>query len=131
MPLHPSRKIYESEIHTQLVSRILGILYWIICTTYLVKESLVVVDYYFEYLLSQDIDMAERIRVVETVFSCLVVIVIAIFLALERIVLMCKVFGREKSLLKPNTCENCQRMKCRRKRLNRVVHVGTAWLKAM
>ena len=59
MPLHPSRKIYESEIYTQLVGWILGILYWIICTTYLVKESLVVVDYYFEYLLSQDVDTAE------------------------------------------------------------------------
>ena len=123
MALHSSRKTCMSEIYAQLVGRALGILYWVICTTYLVKESVAVTDYYLGYLLSQDVDTAEKTQVVETVFSCLLVIVIAIFLALERIVLMCKVFEEERSFLKPYVCINCQRMKYQKKNLNQVFHV--------
>ena len=42
------------------------------------KESLIIVEYYFRYLLSQDASAPEQIQVIETVLSCLVVIVIAI-----------------------------------------------------
>ena len=104
----------------------LGIVYWIINVIYLIKESLVVVEYYFRYLLSQNTSTAEQIQVVETVLSCMVVIVITIFFALERIVLMCITFGQEKSLLKPHICVNCQNRKWQKIRLNQAVHVGTA-----
>ena len=131
MHLQTSRKVFESEIHARLVGRTLGIVYWIINVTYLIKESLVVVEYYFRYLLSQDASTAEQIQVVETVLSCLVVIVITIFFALDTIVLMCMTFGQEKSLLKPHMCANCQNKKWQKTRLNQAVCVGTAWLKPM
>ena len=131
MCLQTSRKVFESEIHARLVGRMLGIVYWIINVTCLIKESLVVAEYYFRYLLSQNASAAEQIQVVETVLSCLVVIVITIFFALERIVLMCMTFGQEKSLFTPHVCANCQNKKWQKKRLNQAVHVGTAWLKLM
>ena len=131
MHLHTSRKVFESEIHARLVGRMLGIVYWIINITYLIKESIIVVEYYFRYLLSQNASTVEQIQVVETVLSCLVVIVITIFFALESMVLMCITFGQEKSLLKPHVCVNCQNRKWQKIRLNQTVHVGTAWLKPM
>ena len=131
MRLQTSRKDFESEIHARLVGRTLGILYWIINITYLIKESLIVVEYYFRYLLSQDTSTMEQIQVVETVLSCLVVVIVNIFLALDTIVLMCITFRQEKSLLKPDICANCQNKKWRKTRLNQAVRVGSAWLKTM
>ena len=87
MCLETSRKVFESEIRARLVGRMLGIVYWIINVTYLIKVSLVVAEYYFRYLLSQNASAMEQIQVAETVLSCLVVIVLTIFCALERIVL--------------------------------------------
>ena len=95
MCLQTSRKVFESEICARLVGRMLGIVYWIINVTYLVKESLIVVEYYFKYLLSWDAGTTEQIQVVEIVLSCLVVVVITIFFALDTIVLMCVTFGQE------------------------------------
>ena len=131
MCLQTSRKVFESEIHARLVGRMLGIVYWIINVTYLIKESLVVVEYYFEYLLSQNDSTAEQIQVVETVLSCLVVVAITIFFALETIMLMCLTFRQEKSLLMPHICANCQNRRWRKARLHQAVCVGTAWLKLM
>ena len=131
MHLQTSRKVFESEIHARLASRMLGIVYWITNVTYLIKESLVVAEYYFRYLLSQNASTAEQIQVVETVLSCLVVVAITILFALETIVLMCRTFRQEKSLLTPHICVNCQNRKWRKTRLNQAVHVGTAWLKLM
>ena len=131
MRLQTFRKVFESEIRATLVGRTLGIVYWIINVTYLIKESLVVAECYFRYLLSQNASAGEQIQVVETVLSCLVVIVITIFFALERIVLMCITLGQEKSLLTPHVCANCQNKKWRKIRLNQAVCVGTAWLKLM
>ena len=105
MHLQTSREVFESEIRARLVGRMLGIVYWIINITYLIKESLIIVEYYFRYLLSQDTSTATQIQVVETVLSCLVVAVITIFFALDTIVLMCITFRQEKSLLKPHLCE--------------------------
>ena len=129
--MQTSRKVFEPEIHARLVGRTLGIVYWIINIIYLIKESLEVAEYYFRYLLSQNTGAAEQIQVVETVLSCLVVIAITIFFALERIVLMCITFRQEKSLLTPHVCANCQNRKWQKIRLNQAVHVGTAWLKLM
>ena len=126
MHLQTSRKVFESEICVRLVGRMLGIVYWIINITYLIKESLVVAEYYFRYLLSQNAGAAEQLHMVETVLSCLVVIVITIFSALERIVLMCIAFGQEKSLLTLHVCANCQNKKWQKIRLNQAVCVGTA-----
>ena len=131
MHLQTSRKVFESEIHARLVGRMLGIVYWIINITYLMKESLIVVEYCFKYLLSQNDSTMEQIQVVETVLSCLVVVVITIFFALETIVLMCITFHQEKSLLTPHICVNCQNKKWQKTRLNQAVCVGTAWLKPM
>ena len=131
MHLQTSRKVFESEIHARLVGRTLGIVYWIINVAYLIKESLIVVEYYFRYLLSQDAGTTAQIQVVETVLSCLVVIVITIFFVLAAIVLMCITFRQEKSLLKPHICANCQNKKWQNIRLNQAVHVGSAWLKIM
>ena len=111
MCLQTSRKVFESEIHARLVGRTLGIVYWIINITYLIKESLVVVEYYFGYLLSQNNSTTEQIQVVEAVLSCLVVVAITIFFALETIVLMCITFCQEKSLLTLHICANCQNRK--------------------
>ena len=106
MCLQTSRKVFESEVHARLVGRMLGIVYWIINVIYLIKESLVVAEYYFRYLLSQNGSAAEQIQVVETVLSSLVVIVITIFFALERIVLMFITFGQEKKLVDtPHLCK--------------------------
>ena len=93
MHLQTSTKVFESKIRARLVGRTLDIVYWIINVTYLIKESLVVTECYFRYLLSQNVSAAEQIHMVETVLSCLVVIAIAIFFALERIVLMYIAFG--------------------------------------
>ena len=131
MHLQTSRKVFESKICARLVGRMLGIVYWIINVTYLIEESLVVVERYFTYLLNQNACAAEQKHMVETVLSCLVVIVIAIFFALDRIVLICIAFGQEKSLLTPHVCVNCQNKKWQKKRLNQAVCVGTAWLKLM
>ena len=131
MCLQTSRKVFESKIHARLVGRTLGIVYWIINITYLIKESLVVAEYYFRYLLSQNTSAVEQLLVVETVLSCLVVIVITIFFVLETIVLMCITFCQEKSLLTPHICVSCQNRKWRKTRLNQAVCVGTAWLKLM
>ena len=131
MHLQTSRKVFESEIRARLVGRMLGIVYWIINVTYLIKESLIIVDYYFRYLLSQDASTVEQVQVVEIVLSCLVVVVITIYFALDTIVLMCITFRQEKSLLKPHICANCQTKKWRKTRLNQAVRVGSAWLKTM
>ena len=131
MRLQTSRKVFESEIHARLVGRTLGIVYWIINVAYLIKESLIVIEYYFRYLLSQDAGTTTQVQVVETVLSCLVVLVIAIFFPLDAIVLMCITFRQEKSLLKPHICANCQNKKWQKIRLNQAVRVGSAWLKIM
>ena len=111
MRLQISRKVFESEVHTRLVGRMLGIVYWIINVTYLIKESSEVVVYYFRYFLSQNDSTAEQIQVVETVLSCLVVVAITVFFALDTTVLLCKTFHQEKSLLTPHICVNCQNKK--------------------
>ena len=131
MHLQTSRKVFESEVCARLVGRMLGIAYWIINIAYLIKESLIVVGYYFRYLLSQDASTTTQVQVVETVLSYLVVIVITIFLALDAIVLMCITFRQEMNLLKPHICANCQNKKWRKIRLNQAVRVGSAWLKIM
>ena len=131
MHLQTSRKVFESEIHARLVGRILGIAYWIINVAYLLKESRIAVEYYFKYLLSQDASDRTQIQVVETILSCLVVIVITIFFALVAIVSMCITFRQEKSLLKPHICANCQNKKWQKIKLNQAVCVGSAWLKVM
>ena len=131
MHLQTSRKVFESEIHARLVGRMLGIVYWIINVTYLIRESLVVIEYYFKYLLSQNDSTAEQIQVVETVLSCLMVIAITIFFALDNVALMCITFRQEKSLLTPHICANCQNKKWQKTNLNQAVHVGTALLKSM
>ena len=130
MCLQTSRKVFESEIRARLVGRTLGIVYWIINVTYLIKESLVVVENYFRYLLSQNNSTTEQIQVVETVLS-LVVVAITIFFVIETIVLMCIAFHWERSLLTPHICVNCQHRKWQKTRLNQAVCVGTAWLKLM
>ena len=131
MRLQTSRKVFESEIHARLVGRMLGIAYWIINIAYLIKESLIVVEYYFRYLLSQDANAATQIQVVETILSCLVVIVITIFFALDAIVSMCITFRQEKNLLKPHICASCQNKKWQKTKLNQAVRVGSEWLKIM
>ena len=131
MRLQTSRKVLESEIRARLVDRMLGIVYWIINVTYLIKESSEVVMYYFKYLLSQNSSTVEQIRVVENVLSCLVVVAITIFFALDTIVLLCRTFCWEKCLLTPHIFTNCQNKKWQKIRLNQAVRVGTAWLKHM
>ena len=69
MCLQISRKVFKSEIHARLVGRMLGIVYWIINVVYLIKESLIVVEYYFGYLLSQDANAATQTQVVETILA--------------------------------------------------------------
>ena len=66
MHLQTFRKVFESEICARLVGRTIGIVYWIINVTYLIKESLVVAEYYFRYLLSQNTSAAEQKHEVET-----------------------------------------------------------------
>ena len=131
MHLHTSRRILESEIHTRLVGRILGILYWAINVVYLIEESQIVVRYYFRYLLSQDANTMTQVQVVEIVLSYLVIVIITILFVLDAIVSLCITFRQEKSLLKPHMCTNCQQKKWRKIKLNSAVHVGTTWLKAM
>ena len=70
-----------------------------------------VVEYYFKYLLSQDADITTQIQVVETVLSCLVIVVITIFFVLDAIVSLCITFRQEKSFLKPHICANYQNKK--------------------
>ena len=131
MRLQTSRRVFESEILARLVGRMLGIAYWIINVAYLIKESLIVVEYYFRYLLSQDTGTTTQVQVVETVLSYLVVIVITIFFVLDATVLMCITFRQERSMLKPHICVNCQNKKWQKIRLNQAVCVGSAWLKIM
>ena len=131
MHLQTSRKVFESEIHAKLVGRTLGIVYWIINAVYLIKESLIVVEYYFKYLLSQDASDMTQIQVVEIILSCLVVVVITIFFALDAIVSLCTTFRQEKNFLKPHICPNCQNKNWRKIKLNQAVCVGSAWLKVM
>ena len=129
MRLQTSRKVFESAIRARLVGRTLGIVYWIINVAYLIKESLIVVEYYFRYLLGQDANTATQIQVVETILSCLVVVVITILFVLDAVVSMCITFRQEKNLLKPHICANCQNKKWRKTRLNQAIRVGSAWLK--
>ena len=131
MRLQTSRKVFKSEIRAKLVGRTLGIVYWAINVAYLIKESCIVVEYYFRYLLSQDAGDTTQIQVVETILSCLVVVVITVFFALDAIVLMCITFRQEKNFLKPHICANCQNKKWQKIKLNQAVHVGSAWLKVM
>ena len=130
-PLQTSRKVFESEICARLVGRTLGIVYWTINVAYLIKESLIIVEYYFGYLVSQDANTATQIQVVETILICLVVIVITIFFVLDAIMSMCITFRQEKNLLKPHICAHCQNKKWQKTRLNQAVRVGSAWLKVM
>ena len=129
MHLQTSRKVFESKIHARLFGRMLGIVYWVINVIYLVRKSFVIVGYYFRYLLNQNASTVEQIHVVETVLSCLVVIIVTIFFALESVVLLCKTFCQEKSLLTPHICACCQDREWRKIKLNQAVHVDTAWLK--
>ena len=126
-----SRKVIECEIHARLIGRILGIVYWIISIACLVRESQLVVEYYFQYLLSQDTSHIIQIQVVEIILTYLVVVVITVFFVLEAIVSLCITFRQEKNFLKPCICTNCQKKKWQKIKLNQAVHVGTAWLKAM
>ena len=131
MHLQTSRKVIESEIHARLIGRILGIVYWIISIVCLVRESQLVVEYYFQYLLSQDTGHIIQIQVVEIILTYLEVVVITVFFALKAIVSLCITFRQEKNFLKPHICANCQKKKWRKIKLNQAVCVGTAWLKAM
>ena len=131
MHLQAFRKIFESEIHARLVGRVLGIVYWIINVVYLIKESQIVIEYYFRYLLSQDTDHTIQIQVVETILSCLVIVLITIFFTLNAIVSLCITSRQEKNFLKPHSCVNCQNKKWQKIRLNQAFCVGSAWLKAM
>ena len=131
MCLQTFRKVFKSEICARLVGRMLGIVYWVINVAYLIKESLIVVEYYFRYLLAQDTNTATQVQVVETILSCLVVIVITILFVLDARVSMCITFRQEKNLLKPHICVNCQNKKWRKTRPNQAVRVGSAWLKIM
>ena len=131
MHLQTSRKVFKSEIHAKLVGRTLGIVYWTINVVYLIKESRIVVEYYFRYLLSQDAGVKTQIHLVETILSCLVVIVITVFFALDVIVSMSITFRQEKNLIKPHICANCQNKKWQKIKLNQAVRVGSAWLKVM
>ena len=126
-----SRKIFESKIHARLVGRALGIVYWIINVACLIKESQTVVEFYFKYLLSQDIGHTIQIQVVEIILSYLAVVVITIFFVLDAIVSLCITFRKEKNFLKPHICVNCQNKKWQKIKLNQAVRVGSAWLKAM
>ena len=109
--MQTSREIFESEICARLVGRTLGIVYWIINIAYLIKESQIVVEYYFKYLLSQDTGHTTQTQVVETILSCLVIVVITIFFALDAIVSLCITFRQGKNFLKPHVCANCQNKK--------------------
>ena len=131
MHLQTSRKVIKSKIHARLIGRILGIVYWIISIACLVRESQLVVEYYFQYLLSQDTGHIIQIQVVEIILTYLVVVVITVFFALEAIVSLCITFRQEKNFLKPHICANCQKKKWQKIKLNQAVCVGTAWLKAM
>ena len=126
-----SRKIFESEICARLVGRTLGIVYWIINVACLKKESQIVVEYCFKYLLSQDTSHTIQIQVVEIILSCLVIVVITISFTLEAIVSLCITFRQEKSFMKPHICANYQNKKWQKIKLNQAVLVGTAWLKVM
>ena len=130
MHLQTSRKVIESEIRARLTGRILGIVYWIINIVCLVRESQLVVEYYFQYLLSQDTGHIIQIQVVEIILTYLVVVVITVFFALEAIVSLCITF-RQENFLKRRICANCQKKKWQKIKLNQAVRVGTAWLKAM
>ena len=131
MHLRTSRKIFESEIRVRLVGRMLGIVYWIINVAYLIKESQIVVEYYFKYLLSQDAGHTTQIQVVEIILSYLAVVVITIFFAVDVIVMMCITFRQEKNLLKPHICANCQNKKWQKIKPSQAVRVGSVWLKVM
>ena len=131
MRLQTSRKVFESEICARLIGRTLGIIYWVINVIYLTRQSFMIVGHYFRYLLSQNNSTAKQIHMVETILSCLVVVIITIFFALESVVLLCKTFCQEKGLLTPHICACCQDRKWQRINLNQTVHVGTAWLKHM
>ena len=131
MHLRTSRKVIESEIHARLIGRILGIVYWIISIACLVRESQLVVEYYFQYLLSQDTSHIKQIQVVEIILTYLVVVVITVFFALEAMVSLCITFRQEKNFLKRRICANCQKKKWQKIKLNQAVRVGSAWLKAM
>ena len=126
MHLQTSRKVFKSGICAKLVGRTLGIVYWTVNIAYLIKESRIVVECYFRYLLSQDTGDTTQIQVVETILSCLLVIVITIFFVLDAIVSMCIIFRQEKNLLKPHICVNCQNKKWGKTKLNQAVCVGSA-----
>ena len=131
MCLQTSRKVFKSEICAKLVGRTLGIVYWTVNVAYLIKESQILVEYYFKYLLSQDAGHTTQIQVVETILSYLVIVVITIFFVLDAIVLLSITFRQEKNFLKPYICANCQNKKWQKIKLNQAVCVGSAWLKVM
>ena len=131
MHLRTSGKVFESEIYARLIGRMLGIIYWVTNTIYLTRGSFVIVGYYFRYLLNQNASTTEQIHMVETILSCLVVVIVTNFFTLESVVLLCKTFCQEKSLLTPHNCAHCQDRKWQKINLNQAVHVGTAWLKHM
>ena len=106
MHLHICRELFESAIRIRLLGRALGIVYWVISILYLIKESLIMTEYYCKYLLSQDIGEAEYIQVIEVVLSGLIIVNVTILLA--RVVSMTIVFLQEKSLLTPHVCPHCK-----------------------
>ena len=126
-----SRKIFETEICARLFGRILGIVYWTINVVYLIKESQIVVKYYFKYLLSQDVSCTAQIQVVEIILSYLAVVLITIFFVRDAVVSLCIAFRQEKKFLKPQICANCKKKEWQRINLNQAVCVGSAWLKVM
>ena len=108
MHLHISRELFEPAIRVWLFGRALEIIHWVINILYLTKESLIVTEYYCNYLSSQDIDEAEYIQVIETVLSGLIIVKVTILLAVKRVVLMIRVFLQEKSLQTPHVCPHCK-----------------------
>ena len=94
-------------------------------------ECVVIVDYYVRYFLDQNINVGEQAQVVKTILCCLLSITVAIPLASEKIVILCGILLDEKNFLKQPICPSCQRMRCQRESLNRIVPAGTAWLKTI
>ena len=87
--------------------------------------------YYLRYLLSQDANATTQVQVVKIVLSYLVIIIITSFFVLDAIVSLSITFRRERSLLKPHNCANCQKKKWQKVNLTQAVRVGSAWLKVM
>ena len=131
MHWHVSKECFESVIHVRLVGLAIGITYWVIGVIYLIKESFIVIRYYYEYLSSQNNHHIEYVQIVETIVYCLIVVGITILTTLERIVLMSKAFIQERNLLIPHTCAKCRHKKWQKKKQQQIIYAGTAWLKTM